>query len=183
MNKIFGIGFHRTGTTTLARALRILGFTCCGWRPGLLEAIKANNFAPVFQLVDQYDAFRDNPWPIIYKELDQHYPNSKFILTVRDADRWLRSVVRVFGERSTEMRQWIYGQGCPRGHEDLYIRRYQQHNQEVLAYFQDRPGGLLVVDWEQGDGWAQLCPFLGKAIPDVPFPWLNASGLGLRSSA
>ena len=27
-----------------------------------------------------------------------------------------------------------------------------------------------------GDGWEVLCPFLGKDIPNVPFPKLNVYG-------
>ncbi len=39
-----------------------------------------------YELVAQYDAFQDNPWPIIYKGLDVKYPDSKFILMLRDPD-------------------------------------------------------------------------------------------------
>lgn len=177
MNKIFGIGFHRTGTTTLRRVFKTLGFSCCGWRPDLVEAIRQKNFAPVSQLVDQFDSCQDNPWPLIYQELDQHYPNSKFILTVRDSERWIRSMVNYFDRETTPMREWIYGngKGCPRGNEALYLARYEKHNEEVLAYFQDRPDDLLVVNWEKGDGWEKVCAFLGKDIPNVPLPHVNRS--------
>jgi len=29
---------------------------------------------------------------------------------------------------------------------------------------------LLVVDWTTGDGWPELCEFLGQEIPDEEFP-------------
>jgi hypothetical protein len=32
------------------------------------------------------------------------------------------------------------------------------------------PEKLLVVKLEDGFGWGQICPFLGKEIPDVPYP-------------
>jgi len=32
---------------------------------------------------------------------------------------------------------------------------------------------LLVVCWENGDGWDKLCSFLNKRKPDEPFPHLR----------
>jgi len=158
--KVFCIGFHKTGTNSLDEALTLLGYRVTG-----PNGTKDPN-------VEEYDAFQDNPWPIIYQELDQHYPNSKFILTIRPTDRWIDSVVRHFGANSTPMREWIYGVGSPLGNEDAYIRRYENHNQEVTEYFQGRDD-LLVLELTQGEGWEKLCPFLGKEIPMVEFPHKN----------
>ena len=37
------------------------------------------------------------------------------------------------------------------------------------------PGNqLLVAKLEDGFGWEQICPFLGQAIPDTPYPRGNA---------
>jgi len=36
----------------------------------------------------------DNPWPLIYKELDKRIPGCKFILTLRDEESWYSSVKR-----------------------------------------------------------------------------------------
>jgi hypothetical protein len=71
------------------------------------------------------------------------------------------------------MRTWIYGVGCPEGNEDIYLNRYEQHNQEVIDYFRDRPDDLLILDLAKGDGWEQLCAFLGADIPNEPFPHAN----------
>ena len=43
------------------------------------------------------------------------------------------------------MRKWVYGVGFPQGNEDIYLERYKFHNEDVLNYFKDRPGDLLVV--------------------------------------
>ncbi|MYB38989.1 MAG: hypothetical protein F4Y26_16720 [Gammaproteobacteria bacterium] len=32
---------------------------------------------------------------------------------------------------------------------------------------------LLVLDFERGDGWPELCAFLGEPVPDTPFPHVN----------
>jgi len=83
------------------------------------------------------------------------------------------------------MRQWIYGAGCPRGNEEIYVRRFETHNREVGEHFSNRTDDLLVMNLADGDGWDQLCPFLGKEVPPVPFPHANraATGAGVASSA
>lgn len=171
--KVFCIGFHKTGTTSLAVALEALGYRVTGPNGVRNPGIADNVLSMAFRLVRKFDAFQDNPWPIIYKELDRKYPGSKFILTVRDTRSWMDSQIKHFGHRETEMRKWIYGVGCPQGNEEIYARRYDEHNRDVLRYFEGRPGDLLVLDLAQGDGWEKLCPFLGKPIPGSPFPHAN----------
>ena len=171
--KIFGIGFHKTGTSTLGEALHLLGYKVCDVRKKLVKTLFIGDLKPVFKIVDNYDAFEDNPWPLLFKELDAHYPNSKFILTLREPQSWLKSVVNHFGKDQTEMRKWIYGVGFPLGNERIYLQRYQQHNAGVLEYFKERPKDLLVLDWAKGEGWEKLCKFLNFPIPDLPFPHAN----------
>jgi hypothetical protein len=132
--------------------------------------------------VAEYDAFEDNPWPVLYKELDQRFPGSKFVLTRRPAEAWIRSMVKDFATTETPMRRWIYGEdaGCPEGNEDVYIARYERHNKEVLEYFKDRPDDLLVFDLPKGDGWDKLCGFLGHDIPNEPFPHANKASLSRK---
>ena len=171
--KIFGIGFHKTGSTSLAVALEQLGYRVTGPNGVQDPDIEHNVRAMVHSLVDEYDAFQDNPWPIVFEELDERYPRSKFILTVRDPGSWIRSQVRHFGTNETPMRRWIYGVGAPKGNEDVYVARYNKHVQDVLAHFTGRPDDLLVIDIVSGDGWEGLCGFLSKDVPDKPFPHAN----------
>lgn len=32
-----------------------------------------------------------------------------------------------------------------------------------------------LLEYKMGSGWAPLCEFLGKDVPDEEFPWLNES--------
>ena len=171
--KIFGIGFHKTATTSLAQALSKLGYRVCGPFGIKDRNIQTKVYEIAFAKVEEYDAFQDNPWPIIYKELDQKYPGSKFILTTRPTDKWIKSAIKYFGSKNTPMRKWIYGVGNPKGNEDIYIERYERHNREVQEYFQNRPDDLLVISLTEGEGWEKLCPFLGKEIPEFSFPHAN----------
>jgi hypothetical protein len=130
------------------------------------------------------DAVQDNPWPLLYRELDAELPGSRFILTVRPTDAWWQSVAGHFGGRSTPMREWIYGPGAgdPSGHEAVYRARYERHNAEVRTHFADRPGDLLVLRLVEGEGWPELCAFLDRPVPDAPFPHTNRAG-SLRAAA
>ena len=42
--------------------------------------------------MQEYTAFVDTPVPMLYKELDRKWPDSKFILTLRDKEDWLESM-------------------------------------------------------------------------------------------
>jgi hypothetical protein len=173
--KVFGIGFHKTATTSLAKALSYLGYRVTG--PNWVDNrnIAQEVYEMAFDLANSFDAFQDNPWPILYKELDRKFPGSKFILTLRPSGQWIKSVVNHFDEKETPMREWIYGIGRPKGNEDVYIRRYERHNREVLEYFKDRSEQLLVLDITAGEGWTKLCPFLGEQIPAISFPCANTA--------
>lgn len=180
--KVFCIGFHKTGTTSLELALKKLGYRVTGSFGTKDPAIADKVHEMAYAMAEDYDAFEDNPWPILYKELDARFPGSKFILTRRPAEAWIRSQVRDFATTETPMRRWIYGEdaGCPEGNEETYIARYERHNREVLEYFSDRPDDLLVFDLPKGDGWDKLCPFLGHEIPDEPFPHANKASLSRK---
>lgn len=171
--KVFGIGFHKTGTTTLKVALEMLGYRVTGANGVDDPDIAANLHAMVDALAEQFDAFQDNPWPLVYARMDERRPGSKFILTVRDADKWIASNVEHFGTEVTPMRRLIYGAGCPKGNEALYVERMTRHNLDVQAYFENRPNDLLVIDFERDARWEPLCRFLEEPVPATPFPHAN----------
>ena len=161
INKIFGIGFQKTGTKSLAAAFRQLGYKCCGGVGIHEQNLEENVYEMAFSMVEKYDSFQDNPWPILYKELDFKYPNSKFILTIRDKEDWIKSLVHHCGRRKAPITKWIYGKPNPLGNEELFVSRYERHNQEVIEYFQNRPDSLLIMDITKGDRWEKLCPYFG----------------------
>ena len=170
--KVFCVGFHQTGTRALARALKALGHRVAGPIGTLEHDIGSQALAKALAVATEFDAFADNPWPLLYEELDATFPDSRFILTVRSTGSWIDSVVSCFGERETPMRKWIYGAGRPRGNDHRYIERYERHNAAVRRYFKGRDD-LLVMNLEAGDGWPELCRFLDAPVPDAPFPHRN----------
>lgn len=192
MVKVFGIGFHKTGTTSLGLALEHFGYRVCHGAVPLREALghrlmmhllDDRHLEPIMRVARHYDAFEDNPWFVLYRELDRRFPGSKFILTIRDEARWLDSACRYFGPTRSDLRRWIYGDASPLGNEQRWAERYRSHNDAVTSYFSARPDDLLVVDWEHGDGWNELAAFLGRTPPSaLPFPHSTKPRQSIRSS-
>ena len=171
--KVFGIGLMRTGTLSLTRALQRLG-------------LRSSHFEPFsMQAYAHLDAVCDTPVPMLYPYLDHLFPGSRFILTVRSPGTWLRSVERHIrvdgwperlgakppqGLRPDVIRQHQQIFGTVLFHRERYLRGYFRYCAGVVDYFFDRPGDLLLMDIPAGDGWERLCPFLGRPIPELPFP-------------
>ncbi len=178
--KIFCIGLSKTGTTSLAAALDVLGYNVrdnigvTRFAPGDLGCIDAHE-------LESHDAFTDTPIPSYYRELDAKYPNAKFILTVRDQEGWLKSCKKQFNQKHAEMRHdaindlFIDMYGSAWFDEEKFTSGYNRFVNGVKEHFKDRPDNLLILDLCSGDGWDKLCAFLDKPVPDSPFPITNVT--------
>lgn len=93
-NKIFNIGLPKTATTSLNEAFMLLGFqTRHNPKQFRKQAAEGQyHFEP-----DDWRALT-NFGEHFYPQLDQTYPNSKFILTVREENAWLASWQKQIGE-------------------------------------------------------------------------------------
>jgi hypothetical protein len=187
--KVFGVGWAKTGVTTLGRCLEILGYRHHGQRLDLVSDLGAGDPATadlsrLLAVAAEFDAFTDWPWILPFRQFDAAFPGSRFILTTRSPDRWLRSYLSMLPrlppqtDEVIQRRRILYGLPFPDVTDAMLLDRYQQHNAEVNRWFRDRPDALLVVDWEAGDGWGPLCRFLGRPVPDVPFPHENPGEYG-----
>lgn len=174
--KIFGIGLSKTGTTSLYAALDLLGYRSATFghmRKLGMDSWLQGDFARDY--FSDYDAVTDLPVGILYPQLDQRYPGSKFILTVRDVDSWLSSAKTHFSRNPApspgfvrDVRLMSYG--ITSFAEDRFRYVHGVHQQMVKQYFHDRQESLLVMNLFEGDSWSKLCTFLGCEIPDIPFP-------------
>ncbi len=180
--KIFGIGLGKTGTTTLGKCFKLMGYRHYEpdqqTRTALLRDIRKNNdYSGAREIIEQFDTFEDLPWPLIYPWLDEQYPGSKFILTVRrDGPTWLDSL-KQHSMRSApswrESRKLTYGFEYPQDDEQAYLEFSENHCREVRDYFAGRDSDFLELCWGPDIGWEQLCPFLEVDIPAVDFPHAN----------
>lgn len=183
-SKVFGIGLPKTGTTTLGYCFKEFGFNHRSFDMDLAVQIKRNELENVVAEVRKYETFEDWPWFLIYRELDQRFPNSKFILTLRrDTETYVASL------RKHHARQGIKKEDFVKPHwwDDVFgfapdqwdyqksAQTYERHNREVREYFRDRTNDVLVVCRENGDDWDKLSKLLNEPCPDEPFPHLNIS--------
>ena len=183
--RIFGVGWHKTATTSLARALATLGYDSTHWKSAhwakaIWEEMKERGSSPT---LERSYALCDLPIPILFRELDAAYPGSKFILTIRNEDEWVESARTHWSDKNPYRAQWDNDPFTHRVHRECYGRvkfdegtmreRYRRHNAEVLEHFRDRPRDLLVMDMSRGAGWYELCGFLKKPIPAERYPRAN----------
>jgi hypothetical protein len=177
--KIFCVGFHKTGTTSLYAALTELGYRVSGTIGHRLtaERLHREGAALCISTARKFDAVEDMPWPIFFRELDAAFPGSKFVLTVRAPDAWFASIDKHFGDVDSEMHRFIYGaeHGRARDNRERWLAVMAAHNEAVRAHFAGRPDQFLEMNLTAGEGWARLAPFLGRAIPTTPFPVKNTS--------
>jgi hypothetical protein len=200
--KIFCIGLSKTGTTSLERALKDLGYRLGDQHQGelLLPAYAARNFRPIVEFCLTADAFQDAPFsfPFTYLALDQSFPNAKFILSIRDdSDQWYRSLVgfhsKLFGDgripvkddlvRATYSYPGFVWESTkilvnPR-EDDIYhkptlVSYYDRHNADVRDYFRIK-SNFLEINLSDKAAYRKFCDFLGKEPVAQDFPWLNAA--------
>ena len=178
--KIFGIGLSKTGTTSLASALELLGYRTKDY-PGLSRYVPGDASCIAADVLSGYEALTDTPIPSFYRELDSRFPGSKFILTVRDAEGWLHSCRKQFTVRQAEKQNdatralFVDLYGTAVFDEPQFRQGYERFVAGVLAHFEGRPQDLLVLDVAAGQGWNELCAFLGKPVPSMPFPKANVT--------
>jgi hypothetical protein len=200
INKIFGIGSNKTGTSTLGACFDKLGFAPQKrWSPGLAQQWTEDDeldIAPIIEVAHRHKCFQDFPWNYrdFYKTFDTTFPNSKFILTVREPEVWFDSYRRWSIRPGTSKIDATYKtSNLPKrmkiGIEKMlmktydipdpkpvvpfkakYLKAYNERNASIQEYFKDRPNDLLVINWEKGDGWKEVCEFLGKPIVNEPLP-------------
>lgn len=179
MTKVIGAGFHKTGTTSLGIAFKMLGLRSTGWLRESASLYKRGHAEALLDMAGDFDAFEDIPWFLLYPQLVDRFPGSKMVLTRRkDMDAWYNSLLKHVGRRDPHpfmVIELLYGIEDVASNKDLVIARHEKHIADVRSFATAKNVPLLDVCWEDGDGWAQLCGFLGCDVPDKPFPHSNAA--------
>jgi len=199
--EVIGPGFGRTGTASLKRALEMIGFGPCHhmeecfahpetvpyWQD--LAAGKAVDWDVVFA---GYRSQVDWPGAHYWRELIAAYPQAKVVLSVRPEESWWKSFSGTIGTLIGFYRagtlpplppamlgmlataaeivetQTFAGQAADKAGA---LAAYRRHIQEVVQTVP--PERLLVYD--VAEGWAPLCAFLDRPIPQEAFPHVNST--------
>jgi hypothetical protein len=144
-------------------------------------------------LLGHCEAVTDTPPADFASELITAYPEAKVVIIQRDYEAWERSyrplldgmwnpIYTVLAYLDPECigrikrHSLVVTKGKWRAKNkkemsDNLRTIYHEHYDDIRAV--TPPGRLL--EYELGSGWEPLCTFLGKPIPDEPFPHINES--------
>ena len=188
---VIGAGLGRTATFSLKFALEHLGFGPCyhmsevfaGARRNVPLWLDAIDGRPDWdEIFEGFHSTTDYPACTYWRELAEHYPRAKVILTVRDPDTWFDSVSETIfsdgmqaslrGSPTGDMMQGVifdaFGERLR--DRDFMTEWFIRRNREVIDALP--PERLLV--FSPKEGWEPLCGFLGVPVPNEPFPRINS---------
>lgn len=128
------------------------------------------------------------PTALFAGTLMEQYPDAKVILVERDFDKWYSSVKEtvywgfclepegVDEELLEFFKSEAYLDGIFNDKESFLDKErvrsiYEKHNKWIK---ENVPANRLLL-MKMGEGWDRLCAFLGKQVPDVPFPHVNSA--------
>ena len=200
-NKIFIIGQNKTGTTSIKNTFEDMGYLVGNQRHAELmyNDYFKKDFKPLLKYCRSAEVFQDFPfsYPETYKHVDNFFPKSKFILTVRDSsEQWYNSITkfhaRRFGngsipsmedlQRATYVEKgwvWkIFSYLYPPKGKDIYnkgqlMQTYIDYNKEIIDYFKERPKDLLVLNLSEENAFQKFINFLDIKTSLTNFPWEN----------
>ena len=183
--KIICVGIGKTGTKSISKALRHLGYTVFDWEEQVFDF--QDHWVDVFQNGAQLDVKRvyqhadavvDAPGNFFWEEILEAYPDSKVILSEREEDSWLKSLVNQLQVFEAVISRRFLAVLSPTSRKQIFIlyshltailgsadpksacvlrERYRMHNHRVKSLVP--PEKLLVYNVKQG--WKPLCDFLG----------------------
>ncbi|MEZ5947430.1 MAG: sulfotransferase [Hyphomonas sp.] len=196
--KVIGAGFGRTGTLSMKAALQRLGYVKCHHMMEVMpnadqlrmwDAIGKGAPPDWDKVFAGYQASVDFPSVGYWREIADHYPDAKIILTTRSFESWHKSASETIYAVGKSVPGWmkvlipkartitrmvdntVWARVFHGRFEDYeYARKvFEEHEAAVKAAFP--PERLLVFEPKQG--WEPLCAFLGKEVPDEHFPHVN----------
>lgn len=206
-NKIFCIGLNKTGTTSLGYFLESENFIVADQRKGelLLQNYIDRDFASIIDYVKNSKAnvFQDVPFslPYTYSHLDNAFPNSKFILTIRNSSElWYNSIYKFHSEmynagklptkESLQNAPYVYPGWSWQLMRDVFfidehklydkvefLNFYENYLGNVKKYFRNKPEQLIVIDLSIKEDYKRLCEFLNISSQHKEFPKITSSDL------
>jgi len=115
------------------------------------------NNQEVYNFLEEHDDMvaRDFPYFGMYKHIDETYPDSKFIICIRDTESFVKSYVKYFNRMGnhvgSKFNKAVLGINGLTNYERDYEKiklLYESHNRRVLEYFKDKPEKLLVLNFK-----------------------------------
>ncbi|QGY42742.1 hypothetical protein GM418_03460 [Maribellus comscasis] len=200
--KVFCIGLNKTGTSSLKKEMEQQNYIVGIQRQAelLFDDWVKRDFRRIINYCKTAQFFQDAPfsYPYTFIAIDQAFPKSKFILTIRDnAEAWYNSLIRfhrkIWGNGNVpptaedlKNANYIYKgfpyyssmslRNVPKDNpykKDVLIDFYETYNKNIKDYFRHRPNDLLIINLKEKDSYGRFCNFLGIEKKKEHFPWEN----------
>ena len=201
--KVICAGLSKTGTKSITKALRILGYTVYDypehrdihgteWLDLYCEG-KPPSFASMYKDVDAVVGMPASFW---YEDIFHVFPDLKVILSVRDGgeEEWVKSwakqheqtvnpgiitrIVTRWLSRAVHRKEWLLV-------DVMSVAAFGSMCSKSTVLFKKKyrehnarvksviPQDKLLI-YNVKQGWKPLCEFLGFDVPKQNFPWENA---------
>lgn len=144
------------------------------------------------QLLGHCSAVSSDPPAVAFAEdLIAAYPDAKVVLVERDIESWYKSfdanVIEPMWNKFINLiaacdpflgpvaachHRWARWWLGATGKKEMLAKARDKYREHYALVRRVTPPGML-LEYRMGDGWEPLCEFLGKQVPDVPFPRRN----------
>jgi predicted O-linked N-acetylglucosamine transferase (SPINDLY family) len=200
--RIFNISCNKTGTTSLEHLfVNSFGFRLFNYMK-LFYANKTlvddvfikQDYTELLKTIEnsKTNFFSDIPFNLsnIYKILDKNYPNSKFILSIRNTESWINCLKKWLIKIKVELlntpfyycsKKWVQyafpktmNENWEIINEDLLAHLYEKHNNDIIDYFKGTDK-LLVYKLEESSEFKinKICDFIQIKNDNYNFPHKN----------
>ncbi len=132
-----------------------------------------------------YQSAVDWPTAAFWQDLIIEYPDARIIHSTRDVEGWYKSISETIlavllspDKWPDEQREWLE-MACHvvidksfsgKTDRDSIIKAFNTHEAAIKDAI---PANNLLV-FQAKDGWGPLCEFLGRPVPDAPYPRTNS---------
>ncbi len=145
------------------------------------------------KLLGHVAAVTDVPAALFGPELMEAYPDAKVVLVEREIEPWYKSweimleaafnpLLKVLAYTDPVWHGRIFGLGKLWLETQLPTKTFEEAKRDSREMYRKHYAEIRrttpkekMLEYALGTGWEPLCQFLGKEVPDVPFPYMNES--------
>ena len=187
MVKIICVGQPKTGTKSFAYIFNMLNYKVCSnpiccypndeyilldnnIKYYACDDITINNI--INKNITLFDVFHDIPYSFNYEYIYKLYPDSKFILLLRDEESWFKSLFNyqsISGATNENILYKLYGyKNITYDNYNDIISKYNKYNEDIINFFSDKKDSLLIINlincWDKSNEIKKLEIFLNIKI-------------------
>ena len=175
MQRIFYLGMPKTGTKSFGSFLENLGYERQShlWLPNV---VIHNNWQEILRRIEKTGkcVFDDTPWHAFYRQINDRFPESKFVFHEREEMNWLDSytmhevdsLAKIFlqgklNKAKRDVLSTIFGAPTIIGNVSKYLAAYREHSKQVRKFFAGSDRFLEVDLFHDPNVSSKICEFIG----------------------